>query len=63
MAYSCCASCCTICSSSPRPSRSRLTSGPSTDRRNSAFGSTSFIDVPCKNEGTRMKPPMRELGQ
>src|SRR3546814_1900471 len=43
MSYSRWANSRTICCNSPRARRSRLTRGPSTDRRNKALGSIAFM--------------------
>src|SRR3546814_10644887 len=51
MSYSRWANSRTICCNSPRARRSRLTRGPSTDRRNKALGSIAFMGTHLVDEG------------
>src|SRR3546814_7906321 len=50
MSYSRWANSRTICCNSPRARRSRLTRGPSTDRRNKALGSIAFMGTHLVDE-------------
>src|SRR3546814_5758719 len=51
MSYSRWANSRTFCCHSPRARRSRLTRGPSTDRRNKALGSIAFMGTHLVAEG------------